>query len=179
MQLIQHVTVDAAGGASSITFSGIPQTGFTDLVLVTSLRATNTVSQWQNVRVTFNGSGSGYSYRLLFGTNSGVGSASESSQAQLRFLYSTYALATANTFSSGQMYIPNYRSNVAKSVSYDSVTEHNGAEVIQAVTAGIWSGTDAISSITLVPDFAGSWVQNTIVSLYGITAGSSGGVTVS
>jgi hypothetical protein len=40
--LLEKITVGAAG-ASSVTFSGIPQTGYTDLILKASIR-TGTIS---------------------------------------------------------------------------------------------------------------------------------------
>jgi hypothetical protein len=52
--LIEKIVIGAAG-ASSVTFSGIPQTGYTDLKVVFSGRETgNTGSQWIDATLTFN-----------------------------------------------------------------------------------------------------------------------------
>ena len=71
--------------------------------------------------MTFNGSTSGYSDRLLYSINSGVGSTSASNA------YITWASMhdsnnnTANTFGNGEIYIPNYTSSNYKSVSIEFV----------------------------------------------------------
>lgn len=162
-ELISHqrLLVDSA----EFNFTNIPQNG-TDLILLTSLRATNTVSQWQNVRITFNDSSTGYNYRLLYGNDSGVFTDSQSSQPHFRFHYSTYALATAGVFASGQIHVQNYTSSNAKSIAYESATEHNGSAAIQGMSGGFWTGTSPVTSIKIVPDFAGNFVAGSSVSLY-------------
>jgi hypothetical protein len=61
--LLETITVGAAG-ASSVTFNSIPQTGYTDLVVKTSERNTGTGAV--NGKITFNGTTTGYSERLLY-----------------------------------------------------------------------------------------------------------------
>ena len=175
MQHIETVTV-GSGGASSVTFSAIPDT-FTDLYVVVSARASTTGDVYHNMRVTFNSSSSGYSERLLFGLGSSTGSASDN-QGYLRFFYATRASATSNTFANSSLYVPNYRSSVAKSVSYDSVTENNATAGLQGISGGIWTGTDPITALTIITG-TGTFVEHSSFSLYGITAGSDGVVTVS
>jgi hypothetical protein len=178
MQLIESYTVPS-GGVSSITFDDIPDT-FTDLYLVASLRGEDSVAFWQNVRITFNNNTSNYNWRLLVASGEfGVQSASNSNQNGFQGFYATYAQSTSSTFANGQIYIPNYRSSAQKSVSYDSVTEHNGTETIRAITAGLWADTSPITSVKLEPVFGTNFVQYSSATLYGITAGSDGIVAVS
>jgi hypothetical protein len=47
------------------------------------------------------------------------------------------------------------------------------------VNAGLWNNTAPITSITLGSLNSASFVTNSSATLYGITKGSSGGVTVS
>ena len=172
MQFIEQVTV-GSGGAASITFSNIPQEGFTDLLLVWSGR-----SSFSDVvvdpQVSFNGSSANFTGRRLFGTGANVFSDSTAR----RISADPGATATANTFSNGQLYIPNYRSSVAKSFSTDAVGENNGTTAYQMITAGLWNDTSAITTIAL-SYVAGNFVQHSTASLYGVTAGSDGIVTVS
>jgi hypothetical protein len=73
---------------------------------------------------------------------------------------------TANTFGSGDFYIPNYTSANYKSVSYDVTEENNATQSYSQLGAGLWSNTAAITSITLtaVPTFA----QYSTFYLYGV-----------
>jgi hypothetical protein len=84
-EAIATVTV-GSGGAADITFSSIPAT-YTDLVVKTSLRNADPTDQRWNVKITFNGNGSNYSERLLFGAGSSAGSDSRSNQASFLFFY--------------------------------------------------------------------------------------------
>lgn len=173
--LIETATV-GSGGASSISFmsaGNIPLT-FTDLLIVMSLRSAQADNATE-VFVSFNGSTTGFSARQLFGSGSSVGSSTPARQVGLL----PAGFATASTFSSGSLYIPNYRSSVAKSYSVDSVTENNGTLAYQNIVAGLWTGTDPITSITLTNTGSNNFTQHSSASLYGITAGSSGGVIVS
>ena len=64
--LLEKITVGAAG-ASSVTFSNIPQTGYTDLALKVSVRTDRTGANTDNVRVRLNGdTSSSYTVRALF-----------------------------------------------------------------------------------------------------------------
>jgi hypothetical protein len=169
MTLIQHTELTASQLA--IEFTSIPTT-FTDLLLVFSGRGTG------DVKIKFNGSSTLASRRHLFGTGSTRGSGSATDGYAGR---SAPTSATASTFGNTQIYIPNYRSNVAKSYSVDSVDENNGTTAFQMIIAGLWNVTDPITSLE-ISDLGGGalqFVQFSSATLYGITAGSSGGVVVS
>jgi hypothetical protein len=178
MQLIQTVTV-GSGGAASIDFTSIPAT-FTDLVLVVSARTNRSGQVDDQLKLTFNGSTSGYSERGLGGNGSGTFSFTGAVSTSIPdALWTTASNATANTFGNAYAYIPNYAGSTAKSVSTDSVTENNATAASQAIIAGLWTGTDAISSITLAPLNGSSINQYSSASLFGILKGSDGIVTVS
>ena len=158
--------VVGAAGASSITFSNIPQTGYTDLVIKYSSRDTS-ADFAENVAIQFNGvGGTSYSERLLRGTGSSVGSFNRSSVSAINYLYSTSANATSTTFSNGEIYIPNYTGSSNKSVSVDSVTENNATSAYTALTAGLFSNTSAITSIALLAGV--SFAQYSTFYLYGV-----------
>ena len=175
MTLIQHI--ELGSNQASITFSSIPAT-FTDLKLVISARATseiNSTIKWSEIIMRPNNSGSNLSARSLLGFSTNTVT---SNTDAISGGFANGNTTTSNTFSSVEIYIPNYRSSVAKSFSVDSVTEHNGIECLRWIAANLWNDTSAISSIVLDPN-QGDFVTGTSATLFGITAGSSGGVTVS
>jgi len=161
--LISSVTV-GSGGAATMAFTSIPAT-YTDLLLSFSTR--DTVSQnGANIKITFNSSSSGYSERMLIGTGS-VAASNNQSTTFLNYMYGSAALDTSNTFGSGQIYIPNYAGSNNKSTSADTVSENNATLAYAALTAGLWSNTAAITSITIaaITNFA----QHSTAYLYGIS----------
>ena len=166
--LLEKITVGAAG-ASSVTFSGIPQTGYTDLVLVSSARNDSSNVAGEQ-RIEFNGSSSNLSVRALYGTgNAGSGSYSST----VIPAYNNGGTSLANTFGSETYYIPNYTSSNFKSVSSESVFEDNAAQASQYLVAGLWSSTSAITSITLTTSnnssgVAANFVQGSTFYLYGV-----------
>jgi hypothetical protein len=76
--------------------------------------------------------------------------------------------ATASTFASADIYIPNYTSSDYKSISIDTVTEKNATDAYMRLTAGLWSNTAAITSIGLNCSASGNFVQYSTFYLYGV-----------
>ena len=162
VQIGSTVTV-GAGGAASIDFSSIPST-YTDLKIVASLRTVLTGQVVQSLLIQFNGSTTGYSYRLLQGSGSTAASYNNTTRY---FGDAPAADATANTFGNLEIYIPNYAGSANKSYSADSVTENNSTSALANLDAGLWSNTAAITSISL--SAANNFVQYSTASLYGIS----------
>jgi hypothetical protein len=172
MTLIETKTLGAA--ASSIEFTSIPQDGTDLLLLVSPSNSTDLVE----TRLRFNSdTGSNYTTRRLYGSGSSV-ARDTSSTTYLPFLLGNATSFTANTFGNGAITIPNYRGSTAKSVSADTVSENNGTESYQNITAGLWNSTAAITSILILPP-SGNLLANTTASLYKVTNGSDGIVTTS
>ena len=170
--LLERITVGAAG-AASVTFSSIPQTGYTDLKIVVSGRTTASyVDTYFNCN--FNGdSGANYAQRGVYQGQNGTSASNSFSAANNLYVNSVPAAsATASTFSNVEMYIPNYAGATYKSMSQDGANEHNGAQPttrFNPLSAGLWSSTAAITSIAL-STASGTWVQYSTFSLYGIAA---------
>ena len=167
MTLISSVTV-GSGGASSIDFTSIPST-YTDLVLEYSLRG-NLSSRLTYVMVEFNGLATNQTGKLLAGDSASAYSASYSNI----FTGATGSNATASTFGSGQIYIPNYASSNNKSLSIDYVGENNSTSADAWLFAGLWSSSAAINRITLYAADGGfsktqTFNQYSTAYLYGVT----------
>jgi hypothetical protein len=169
MNLIAKQTVSSSG-AASITFSNIPQT-FTDLKLVMSARGSASGTR-QNVLIQLNGSGSSFTWLGLYGFNTSVQSNTTSNNFAGNIPNSSN---TANTFGTQEIYIPNYTSTNAKSLSIDYAVENNGTDNFLGFDADLWNpGTQApITSITLSINSSGNFVEFSDFSLYGISNSST------
>jgi hypothetical protein len=161
--LLASTTV-GSGGASTIDFTNIPQ-NYTDLVLKISGRL-NYAATAVGIQFGFNGQAAGTS--ITGKTIQGSGSSAGSYSAWQPNIDS--ASATANTFGSVDIYIPNYTSSNNKSASSNSVQEDNSSTAYAEMHAALWSNTSAINRITITPN-SGSFVQYSTAYLYGIRAG--------
>ena len=156
-----------AGGTSAITFNNIPQ-NYTDLVIKLSIR--NTAASAQSLGVKFNGSSSGYSDRWILGTGSAVSSSSDTASPMAIAYDALIGTNTASTFSSVEIYIPNYASANFKSLSSDSVSENNATAANASLFAALWSNVTAISSMQFL-SYSGTsqnFAQYSTATLYGI-----------
>ena len=160
-ELIASSTVGILG-AATIDFTSIPGT-YTDLVLKISSRC-NVVGTSQTQKISFNGLTTNLSDRYLFGNGS---SAASGTDTFIQLNDSNGTTSTANTFTSNEVYIPNYSSSNNKSVSVDGVMENNATAGYQMLTAGLWSASAAITSITISLS-SGSFVQYSTAYLYGV-----------
>lgn len=164
--LLEKITVGAAG-ASSVTFSSIPQTGYTDLVVKASARTSRAAVE-DGMGLYFNADTSNYTWRTLFGNGSSASSVTQTSGYGTVWISRVDgANATANTFASVDVYIPNYTSSNYKSYNVDGVTENNATEAYANITAPLFSSTAAITSITLVGGNA-PFIQGSTFYLYGV-----------
>ena len=163
--LLEKITVGAAG-ASSVTFSGIPQTGYTDLVIKASVRS-DKASAFADLTVKFNASTSSYTNRLIYGDGSSAGSYLNNYANQGYITTMNAASTTSSTFTNAEIYIPNYTSANYKSYSDDGVTENNSTSSYAVLNAGLWSNTAAITSIEVLTP-SGNFTQYSTFYLYGV-----------
>jgi hypothetical protein len=155
-----------SGGAATIDFGVIPST-YTDLCVKYSLRSSGATPNTLLAQI--NSLSTNYSSRWIIGEGA-VGSASQSGVSAFTLGYTTNSTYTANTFQSGDFYIPNYTSSNQKSLSNDSVTENNTAtagEYALWLSAHLQTTTSAINQIVLIST-SGNFVQYSTATLYGI-----------
>ena len=165
--LISSSTV-GAGGASSIDFTSIPST-YTDLLVKVSPRTDRTAFATDYLKITFNGSTTGYSGRQLAGTGTSASSGTFSGIGADQYAGEINApTSTSSTFSNVEIYIPNYAGSTNKSYSVDSAMENNATSGYLTLDAGLWSNTSAITSIKLQPGVGTNFVQYSTAYLYGI-----------
>jgi hypothetical protein len=176
--LIPIQTYTLSASAASVTFSNIPQ-NYTDLKVVISARSTQTGSNYgvSDISMRFNNNTeSVYSIKGLSGTGSAASSFGFSGENII-----TYAAfgagndATANTFGNTELYIPNYTSTNAKSVSIDTVSETNANASLMRINAALWNPSTqaAINRIDLyaLTSTSSSFLSGSTFTLYGISNG--------
>jgi len=176
---IAEVTV-GAGGAASIDFTGIAGTA-TDLMLFLSGRSSNaTNTTYARTRINGDTTSANYTYKALEGDGGSVTSFGGNDSGIYTVLPGDSA--TSSTFGSVSIYIANYTASTAKSISVDAATENNAGSgfVLLGIGATKWSGTAAITSLSIVPvgSPTNTFKQYSTASLYSITKGS-GGASVS
>jgi hypothetical protein len=162
--LLEKIVVPAAG-ASSVTFANIPQTGYTDLLLKISVRSDRASSTWDNSQLSINGSTANMSGRLLRGNGS---TASSSTLTSFTIGDIPAVNATASTFASQEVYIPNYAGSTNKSASVDSVGENNATNAVNDLFANLWSQTTAINQLNVFSGNSANFVANSTFYLYGV-----------
>lgn len=161
MVLIQKQTL--ASGASSVTFSSIPQT-YTNLKLLTST-VTSVGSGVAPIDLTFNGdSGVHYFYNIItnaFGTSvtGNSNNATETTFAIMGDAGDTNASASAN-----EITVMNYSGS-----TFGKAMTGVCSSTTQGVyrTAGLWVQTAAVTSVTLSLG-TGTFSTGSVFSLYGM-----------
>jgi len=160
--LIEAQTLSSSAAGITLGSGGtIPQT-YTDLKIVLSVR-TDRAASVDDTIIHFNTSGANFTNRYLLGDGSGTSGGSNS-----YYILTNGATSTASTFSNHEVYIPNYTGSNYKSFSVDSVSENNATAAYALLTAGLWSQTAAITSISLIPTYGPNFVTNSTFYLYGI-----------
>lgn len=159
-ELIETATL--ASASSSIEFASIPQDGI-DLLLLCSLRDSTTATT-AGIRINNVDDTLDYKYVQLFGN--GV----SASAAQLNFsqflITNNPSNWTANTFTNHEIRITNYTTSTNKAVSFDMVSENNGTDAHQRLSAGTHTIAAPVSVLQLFT--SGTFVAGTTVSLYKI-----------
>lgn len=164
MTLISSATV-GSGGTTQINFTSIPQT-YTDLKVELSARGDGYNAN--DLYMLFNTSTSNYSGKYFMKDSSDpapVSSISQTSKIICGFIPASQA--TANTWGSTTVYVPNYTTSNYKTTNSESCTENNGVIQWILIAGGLWADTAAITTLSLNLNGA-TFLQNTTAFLYGI-----------
>ena len=155
-----------AGGAASIAFNNIPQQ-FTDLKLIFSIRSTTNGNPPNPVGIFFNGSQALMSFRHLGGNGGSAYGDSGGSGSTFGGIAEPTSY-TANTFSSHELYVPNYTSANFKQCTIDSVTENNATTSYLSLVALLCRDTNPITSLGFYIGNSLTIGQYSTATLYGI-----------
>jgi hypothetical protein len=166
--LLQKIVVGATS-AASVTFSNIPQTGYTDLQIMMSPHTDRASYANADLALQFNGS-SVSNGKAIYSANTNTvisGSLIALVQGGNNSLTGDQNLVFGPT----SLYIPNYTGSTNKSVSIEFTAEGNSTDIEQTrngMSSLLWTNTSAINSITLSPNSGTNWTQNSTFYLYGI-----------
>lgn len=86
---------------------------------------------------------------------------------ETKYITTSAASATSNTFGSMEIYIPNYTASTNKPINHISVSENNAQNAEIYVDAHLWRNSATVTSIKIYPS-SGSFVSGSRFDLYGI-----------
>jgi hypothetical protein len=159
--------------AAVVSLTSIPAT-YTDLVLRASMRTANSATsigltiQYNTYAPSF-GSNTNYSRTRILGNGSTVTSATMIDREAYFAGEINAATSTANTFSSFEMYIPNYADSSQMQTARGFLCqENNGNTAFINATATLYNLTTAVSSIFVFPNTTTDFVVGSSFRLYGI-----------
>jgi hypothetical protein len=159
--LLEKIVVGAAS-PDSVTFSNIPQTGYTDLILKGTVKTTQAAT-YGLLGIRPNGSTSSITGIRMYG---GDGNAYADDTPTLAFISGTST--ESNTFGSFETYITNYAGSGIKTFSSESTGERNQTnDTYMGVSTILWSNTAAITSLQIMPQAVG-FVEGSTFYLYGV-----------
>jgi hypothetical protein len=165
------VTVPS-GGLSSITFAGIPQTGYSHLqvrAIARSTAAQNFYGPRMRVGSSTIDSGSNYALHQLYGTGSAAAASAGVSNTEMYATTGPAANDTANSFGVIVVDILDYaNTNKYKTARFLGGTDLNGSGYIH-LNSGLWMNTSAISQIQFFPS-GGNFAEYSQFALYGVKA---------
>ena len=146
------VTVPS-GGLSSITFAGIPQTGYTHLQLRVISRGSGSETDYNGMRIRVNGdSGSNYYFHEVYGTGSAAGAYAPGSAVSYLDDSGTVAGGgnTANVYGASIVDILDYANTNKYKVSRSlSGMDSNNSNGFMRFSSGLWKNTAAINSLQI------------------------------
>ena len=165
------VTVPS-GGLSSITFAGIPQTGYSHLQIRCIVRQTQAVANTYG-KLRYNGDSSSSKYTLhdLYGSGSSAGAYGEGSGS----INGSYLIAGAsgttgaNVFGASVVDILDYTNTNKNKVGRGFTGFDNNGSGYVFLKSSTWLDTSAINSIQILQD-SGDFTEYSQFALYGVKA---------
>lgn len=166
---INLATTTLGSYQATVTFSSISQL-YTDLLIKLSCRSYDSTGVQGNPSIRFNGdSASNYSSTLLYGTGSTAESARKTSETNwVDSFAENGSSSTANVFSNSEIYIPNYKNTSSRAMSSFNVVENGATTAFIAVIGARYTGTSAITQISITSASGTGFVAGSSFYLYGI-----------
>ena len=168
---IGSITLNA--NASTVTFSSIPQT-YTHLQLICMTRITRTNNDPSSNQLSYNGdSGANYAYHGIFaGANSVAPDSGGGGSLSTMYIGTNASNGTAaGTYAPMIIDILDYsktnKYKVARSITGFSQNTSSSGNRSVAVRSGLWTNTNAITSMTFNPN-VNQFMTGSTFTLYGI-----------
>ena len=165
---IATVTV-GSGGASSIEFTSIG-TDWQHLQVRMVSRTARAGADDYLIMQLNSDTGSNYAYHVLIGDGSSASAAAGASQTSMFPGATVGNTATASVFGAAVVDILDYDStSKAKTIRSVGSVDRNGAGEVR-LTSGLWTSTNAITSIKFTTFYGANWAQHTTAALFGVKA---------
>jgi hypothetical protein len=163
-KLIDKAILTSSQTTISFTGLGSLSSTYNDLKIVYSARSSNT-NPSNTIDLSFNSTTTNFTNLYL--QAAGTSPASGANFARYSGGMNS-SVETSNTFSNGEIYIPNFSSSSYKAYIANFVYENNssGGNGL-GYLADLWANTSAITSISLT-GYAGDFVSESSFYLYGI-----------
>lgn len=158
-----------SGSASTVTFSSIPQT-YTDIVVRGIMRGTGTGtnSAW-SCYIQFDSGTTFYTQTQALASGTALSTTTSSAIDSFFTQFFPGSTGTTNLFGTVEFYIPSYTKTSARQIATTHASESvTGGGANNFIGAGRYTGTSAISSITLFNDSGNSFAAGSAFYLYGI-----------
>ena len=162
--LLETITVGAAT-ASSVTFNSIPQTGYTDLVLVCNgLVTANT----ETPAIQFNtDTGQNYSWTTINGNGTTAVGAQSNNPSQYVLIPASWTSGWSSSNNNTAIFnVQNYSNTTTYKTALARNTNPSG---VTSATVGLWRNTATITSIVVLATNT-TFQTGATFNLYGITA---------
>lgn len=166
-------TIELSAAAPAIVFNNIPQI-YDDLLITFSFRTTLSGFQFDDCGLRINNDSSASYSSIHLRSRTGTVSSAPGPTTAMPIYEASGPSSPANTFGSGQIYLPNYTGSQFKSISTEGFSETNSSSAQGGIRAGLWSNTSAISSLQLYSQNNVNLTQYSSASLYGIKRGGDG-----
>ena len=175
--VIEHVELGAAAATVTLDDGGssIP-TSYDHLLIKASIRNDN-ASYYRGSAIQLGtggtiDTGSTYSNTVLYTTSSTPVSSREAARTELVNVFWQGNSGTADTFGNVSIWIPNYTASTFKQLLCTSCVEGattTDAQWVEAITAGLWANTGAVTSVKMATNGSGDFMQYSTFTLYGVT----------
>jgi hypothetical protein len=154
---------------ATVTFSSI-STSYTDLAIRWSARTDRSGWPYDNITFRFNSVASNNNYGTIriIGSNGSVASQIDSNLSYITLVGANAVTASANTFASGELYLPSYLSSRTKQIGMFSAVESNSTFDYISLTSNTFVPTSAINRIDISTLFGTNFVSGSTFYLYGI-----------
>lgn len=159
---IQTTTLGSA--TSTISFTGV-SSAYTDIILAFALKSNS--SNNPTLRLTFNGSSTGYSGRQMYGNGVAPGSNNNTNAAFISIARSAGSPTPSGETALLLLHVMDYtNTNKYKTIFAQYNSNSTGGEL----DVGLWQNTAAINQIDIVSPTSNDFAVGSVVTLYGIKA---------
>jgi hypothetical protein len=157
-------TLSSSGSTSTFSFTSVPST-YTDIIIVSFLRSSYSISSHDTLIRVNNDASSIYSRTYITGNGSSASSARSSNLTGFYAGQVQGATSTAGAFSTQIVHLMNY-SNTSTNKTF--ISRNNTPTANTTATVGLWRSNSAINQIDILNADGSNWVSGSTSTIYGV-----------